>query len=192
MRKYILPFVLAALVISGLVQASQEEGENGKKIYDKYCAKCHGEDGSGSRYGLALQPKTARDLRTNKLFFSDNELLIIINHGGAWREMPNWEYVLTEDEVKDAAGYVRTLNYVPDLKNGEKLFKDKCALCHAADGALKKTWKAPDIDKSGQGSSEMARIIRYGIHGTLMYPRESVRTNAEIADLVGYIRGNKK
>jgi mono/diheme cytochrome c family protein len=191
MKKYILPFVLTALTVAELVHASPDDAEKGKKIYDKYCVKCHGDNGSGSEYGMTLQPKT-RDLRTNRLFFSDNELLIIINHGGAWREMPNWEYVLTEGEVKDVAGYVRTLNYVPDLKNGEKLFKEKCALCHATDGALKKTWKTPDLDKSVMGSSEMARIIRYGIHNTLMYPRESVRTNAEIADLVGYIRGFKK
>jgi cbb3-type cytochrome c oxidase subunit III len=171
--------------------APRVNGDNGKKIYDKYCARCHGEDGSGSQYGLNLQPKPTRDLRTNKLF-SDNELLIIINHGGAWREMPNWEYVLTDAEVKDAAGYVRALNYAPDPKDGERLFKEKCALCHAADGFMKKTWQAPDLDKSGLGSSEMARIIRYGIHGTLMYPRESVRTNAEISNLVDYIQGLKK
>lgn len=172
--------------------AAQANGENGKKIYDKYCARCHGEDGSGSQYGLALQPKAARDLRTNRLFFSDDELLIIINHGGAWREMPNWEYVLTDDEVRDARRYVRALNYSPDQRNGEKLFKEKCALCHASDGIMKKTWKAPDLDMSALGSFEMARTIRYGIHDTLMYPREGVRTNAEIADIVEYIKGLKK
>jgi len=183
---------LKSLAGTAAATAARINGENGKDIYGKYCARCHGEDGSGSQYGLALQPKPTRDLRTNKLFFSDNELLIIINHGGAWREMPSWEYVLTDAEVKDAAGYVRTLNYTPDRKDGERLFKEKCALCHATDGFMKKTWQAPDLDKSSMGSSEMARIVRYGIHSTLMYPRETVRTNAEISNLVEYIQSLKK
>lgn len=183
---------LKSLAGEASAPAPRVDGENGKKIFDKYCTRCHGEDGKGSQYGLALQPKPATDLRTNRLFFSDNELLIIISHGGALREMPDWEYVLTEDELKEAAGYVRTLNYIPDRNSGERLFKEKCALCHSADGAFKKTWKAPDLDRSALGSSETARTVRYGIHDTFMYPREGIRTNAEIADVVDYIQGLKK
>lgn len=191
MKKYILPFVLTVLAVTGVVYASSGL-ETGKKIYDKYCVKCHGEDGSGSKYGLALRPKPVRDLRTNRLFMSDNELSIIVNHGGVWREMPNWRYVLTEDELKDNVRYVRTLDYIPDQKNGEKLFKEKCALCHASEGVFKNKWSAPDLDRSALSPHEMARIVRYGVHNTFMYPRESVRTNAEIADIVAYIQSLKK
>jgi mono/diheme cytochrome c family protein len=187
-KKYILPVLLATLVVAQLSHASVDEAEKGKKIYSKYCLKCHGEDGSGSSYGMSLQPKPVRDLRTNKLFMSENELLTIVNHGGSWREMPNWKYVLTEDEVKDVASYVRTMNYIPDRKNGERLFREKCALCHSSDGAFKLTWKAPDLERPGLGSSDIARTIRYGIHDTFMYPRESVRTNSEIADIVDYVQ----
>jgi mono/diheme cytochrome c family protein len=192
MKKYILPAVLAALFVAGVSHAETGGVENGKKIFDKYCVKCHGKDGSGSRYGRSLQPNTARDLRTNRLFFSDNELLIIINHGASWREMPNWQYVLSDGETKDVAEYIRALKYTPNPKDGEKLFKERCDLCHGPEGAAKKIWKAPDLDRSAMGPSEMARTVRYGIHNTLMYPRKSLHTNAEIADVVDYIQGLKK
>ena len=184
--------MLTALVFSWAVDSYASEIEVGKKIYDKYCVKCHGEDGSGSKFGMALQPKPARDLRTNRLFLSDGELLVIINHDGSMREMPNWQYVLNDDELKDTAWYVRTLNYSPDRKNGERLFSEKCALCHASDGVFKNKWSAPDLDRSALGPNETARIIRFGVHDTFMYARESVHTNDEIADIVAYIQALKK
>lgn len=192
MKKYILPVLLIALFVSDICNADSGSVEKGKKLFNRYCVQCHGEDGSGSEYGKNLQPKPARDLRTNRLFISDSELSIIINHGAAWREMPNWEYVLNEDEARYVAWYVRTLKFTPDPKEGGKLFKARCALCHARDGAAKKIWKAPDLDGSALGPYEMARIVRYGIHSTLMYPRESLHTNAEIANVVAYIQSIKK
>lgn len=192
MKRRILPFVLTALVFSWAVNSYASEIEVGKKIYDKYCVKCHGEDGSGSKYGQGLQPKPARDLRTNRLFLSDSELLVVINHGGSLREMPNWQYVLNDNGLKNTALFVRTLSYSPDLKNGERLFNEKCALCHASDGVFKNKWSAPDLDRSALGPNETARIIRYGVHNTFMYPREIVHTNAEIADIVAYIQALKK
>ncbi len=196
MKKYILPVVLTALAVSRLCHAEPAEAENGREIFVRYCVKCHGEDGSGSRYGK-LQKKPVRDIRTNRLFFSDTELFIIItnNHGPSWREMPNQRYVLralNEEETKDVASYVRTLKYASDPKNGEILFKKRCALCHAAAGAAKKLWKAPDLDRSHMDPYEMARTVRFGIHSTLMYPRESLHTNTEIADVAEYIQGLKK
>lgn len=179
------------MVSSWAVNSYASELEVGKKIYGKYCVKCHGEDGSGSKFGMALQPKPARDLRTNRLFLSDGELLVIINHGGSMREMPNWQYVLNDDELKKTAGYVRTLNYSSDWKNGERLFMEKCAMCHASDGVFKNKWSAPDLDRSTLGPHDTARIIRFGFHNTFMYPRETVHTNAEIADIVAYIQGLK-
>jgi mono/diheme cytochrome c family protein len=195
MKRYMLPAVLAALTAAQLCHAEQTRAENGGEIFVRFCVKCHGEDGSGSRYGRLLK-EPVRDLRTNRLFFSDNELFMIIsNHGPSWREMPNLRYVLrafNEEETKGVAGYVRTLKYAPDLKNGERLFNERCALCHASKGAAKSLWKAPDLAGSPLDAFETARAIRYGIHSTLMYPRETLHTNTEIADVVGYIQGLKK
>jgi mono/diheme cytochrome c family protein len=192
MKKRILAVLLTAVFASTACYAGTPAVEKGRQIFVKYCVKCHGEDGSGSEYGRYLKTNPVRDLRTNRLFLSDTELFIVINHGASWREMPNWEYVLNEEETQDVAWYLRTLKFTPDPKEGERIFKDKCALCHATDGAAKKLWKAPDLDLSALGPFEMARLIRYGSHGTLMYPREVLHTNAEIADVVDYIQNIKK
>jgi len=194
MKKIIFTMMLV-LAFVGTSRAEPPRAENGREIFIRYCVKCHGADGSGSRYGK-LHKGPVRDLRTNGLFFSDNELLVIItNHEPLWREAPPQGYVLralSEDETKDVAAYVRTLKYVPDPKHGERLYKEKCALCHAPKGAAKGLWKAPDLDKSPMGPFEMARAIRYGIHSTLMYPRESLHSNTDIADVVGHIERLKK
>lgn len=191
MARYIITLLFTVLLLPGVCLAAEGGVEKGKVIFEKYCVKCHGEDGSGSEHGKYLKASPARDLRTNRLFFSDSELVIIINHGAAWREMPNWEYVLSEDEVQNVAWYLRTLKFVPDPREGERIFEKKCALCHASDGAAKKIWKAPDLEGSALGPFETARLIRYGIHNTLMFPRESVQTNAEIADVVDYLESIK-
>lgn len=192
MKKQILTALLTVVFASTALSAGAQGVEKGRKIYEKYCVTCHGEDGSGSEYGRNLMTKPVRDLRTNRLFLSDNELVIVINHGASWREMPNWEYVLSEKETQEVAWYLRTLKFTPDPKEGERIFMEKCALCHAPDGAAKKIWKAPDLDKSALGPFETARLIRFGIHGTLMFPREPVHTNADIAEVVYYIENLKK
>lgn len=192
MKKLIITVLAAVLVSPAFCNAEEADVEAGKKTYNRFCVKCHSEDGGGSDYGMKLRPKQARDLRTNRLFLSDTELLIVINHGAYGREMPNWEYVLSEEETKNVAQYVRTFDYAPDPKNGERLFDAKCALCHAPEGPAKKIWKAPDLEKSALSPFETARLIRFGIHSTLMYPREGLHTNTEIADVVEYIEGLRK
>ena len=163
--------------------------ENGKRIYEKYCVKCHGEDGSVSEYGRA---RKARDLRTNRLFISPKELLVTVKYGVYGREMKGWSDILTNDEVKDVAQYIRTLSYKPDPKNGEGLFNLRCASCHAKEGAAKKLFGAPDLDMSPLGEREMAQVIRFGRHNTVMFPKETILLNPEIANIVAYLISIKK
>ena len=163
--------------------------ENGERIYKKYCVKCHGEDGSVSEYGRA---KGARDLRTNKLFITPKELVVTIKYGVYGREMKGWSDILSNDELKDVAQYVRTLSYTPDPKKGEELFKLRCATCHAKEGAVKKLFGAPDLDMSPLGEREMAQVIRFGRHNTVMFPKGTILLNPEIANVVAYLVSIKK
>lgn len=190
MKKYFFLVLVPALIISGTSFAASVE--EGGKIFHRYCAKCHAGDGAVSDYGRSLKPKPARDLRTNHLFIAPKELPIIIKYGVYGREMPNWESVLSDAEVKDVAAYVRTLNYAPDPKEGERLFRQKCFACHGAEGPAKKLYGAPDLDMSPLQAFDMGRVIRYGRHGTIMSPKEDILTNPEIADIVTYLQSIKK
>ena len=187
-------FFLIALVMMLMIaiKTPAASGADGEKIFKKYCAKCHAEDGSVSDYGRNIKPKPARDLRTNRLFVAPKELPIIIKYGVYGREMPKWEDVLNEEEILAVAAYVRTLKYTPDRKEGEKLFKEKCFACHANEGSAKKIFKAPDLDLSPLQAFDMGRVIRYGRHGTIMSPKEEALTNPMIADIIEFLQSIKK
>lgn len=186
---FFICLLLSALLFAAPFTAS---GADGEKIFKKYCAKCHAEDGSVSAYGRNIKPRPARDLRTTRLFVAPKELPIIIKYGVYGREMPKWEDVLTEEEILSVAAYVRTLKYSPNIKEGEKLFNEKCFPCHGKEGPAKKIFKAPDLDLSSLQAFEMGRVIRFGRHGTIMTPKEELLTNPMIADIIEYLQSIKK
>lgn len=191
MKRQHLIVVIMSLIIFGAYHAAIA-GEKGKALFEKYCVKCHGEDGSVSEYGRNIKPNPARDLRTNRLFISPRELPVIIKYGVYGREMKAWKDVLNDDEIKDVAEHVRTLRYTPDPKNGGEMFKLRCAPCHEKEGPNKKLFGAPDLDMTALGDLEIARAVRFGRHGTMMFPKGSYFSNPEIADLVAYIMSIKK
>ncbi|MBF8250857.1 MAG: Cytochrome c protein [Deltaproteobacteria bacterium] len=189
-RQHLIVVVMSLIIFGGYHAATA--GESGKALFERYCVKCHGEDGSVSEYGKNIKPNPARDLRTNRLFISPRELPIIIKYGVYGREMKAWKDVLNDDEVKDVAKYVRTLTYTPDLKNGGELFKLRCAVCHEKEGPNKKLFGAPDLDMTPLGDLEITRAVRFGRHGTMMFPKGSFFSNPEIADIVAYLMSIKK
>lgn len=79
----------------------------GKPIYKKLCAGCHGAHGKGDGYKI-LGPDPA-DLTSpatqNK---TDRELLTTIHEGKP--NMPAWNRRLSEQEARDVLAYVRTLS----------------------------------------------------------------------------------
>lgn len=191
MRKYVL-FILAVLLVMGAYGTSSADVVNGERIFNKYCAKCHGEDGSVSKYGKAIKPYSARDLRTNRLFIAPAELLTIIKYGLYGREMKGWKSKLTDSEIIDVAEFVRTLKYKPDIEAGKKFFDLRCASCHLKEGPAKKLFKAPDLDMSPLGHLEMARVIRFGRHGTMMNPKRDIYRNPDLANVIEYLQSIKK
>lgn len=190
MRKYIL-FILAVFLVMGAYATASAGVNNGERLYKKYCVKCHGADGSVSEYGKSLR-HSARDLRTNRIFFGPAELRSIIKFGLYGREMQSWQGVLTDNEIIDVAAFVRTLKYEPNIDAGKKFFEARCASCHANDGAVKKVYMAPDLDMSPLGRMAMARVARLGRHGTMMNPKRDLFKNPNLADVVEYLQSIKK
>lgn len=92
------------VVSTGVVLDTNAEGYNleahGKVVYNEKtnCTSCHGADG-------ALQMGGAKNLQTSEL--SDTEIIEVISNGK--NSMVAYKELLSEDEIKAAAAYVKTL-----------------------------------------------------------------------------------
>src|SRR5436309_1435728 len=77
----------------------------GKKLFEVHCALCHGPKGEGGRGPLLAQAKLRR---AN----DDTDLVRILERGIRGTEMPGAD-TMTPHEVRQTAGYVRSLGKVP-------------------------------------------------------------------------------
>jgi mono/diheme cytochrome c family protein len=77
---------------------AQEQPHPGKAVYDKHCQVCHGPGAQGNA-GPALVP----------FELDDEQLISTVREGGG--EMPPFsENRLSDDDVKQIAGYLRSLS----------------------------------------------------------------------------------
>jgi mono/diheme cytochrome c family protein len=91
-----------------------------RKLYDYYCAGCHGSK-------LSVAGVKAGDLRK------------AIERGGKHRAMPAWKGKLTDEQITTLASYIADPSG-PAAKKGKALFEERCSQCHGdtlpADGSV--------------------------------------------------------
>jgi mono/diheme cytochrome c family protein len=81
--------------------------ENGKRIFIKHCAGCHGAAGKGDGYKLlGADPANLTVSATKKK--SDAALLKTIHEGKS--SMPSWNVRLSQQDSRDVLAYIRTLS----------------------------------------------------------------------------------
>ncbi|MFQ5480016.1 MAG: c-type cytochrome [Thermodesulfobacteriota bacterium] len=193
MKKFMLIILsLTLMLVAGSYGTASADLQNGERIFKKYCAKCHAKDGTVSEYGRHIKPHPARNLTTNRLFIAPTELRVIIKYGVYGREMKSWQNVLSDKGIVDVASYVRTFTYKPDLAAGKAFFQKRCSSCHDPKGSGKKIFHAPDLDMSSLGPVGMARVVRFGRHGTMMSVKTDLFKNTDLADVIGYLQSIKK
>ncbi|MBF0309387.1 MAG: cytochrome c [Magnetococcales bacterium] len=94
----ILPWILAAPLFAA-------DPFEGKELYKKNCAHCHGMNGKA---GLPQSPDFARKSDPNNgLLRSDTALLNRIRQGGAG--CPSFRAVLSDIEILDVVAYMRSM-----------------------------------------------------------------------------------
>ena len=114
-----LALAAGAAVVSALPPAPAGfrlggDAARGKAVYDKSCALCHGPagDGHGKIHGEGAPPTDFTDA-AKMVRRSDWEVYVAIRDGGAALglspRMIAWGKVLNDQQVRDAAAYVRTL-----------------------------------------------------------------------------------
>jgi mono/diheme cytochrome c family protein len=86
--------------------------DHGAKLFKRYCAGCHGEDGRGGAdtFMPHVQNLTVKDYIE---FLPDGFLFTVITEGGAAvgksGMMPAWRKALSDQDVKDVIAFIRTL-----------------------------------------------------------------------------------
>lgn len=109
-RKYkigviaVLPLFFFAVPHSAAAQAGKVE--EGQKLFDTNCSKCHGPDGSGdTAIGKAVGAKDLRSPEALKL--TDAQITTQIEQGKG--NMPPFSDSLDKAQVSDLVAYVRAL-----------------------------------------------------------------------------------
>src|SRR5215212_1891212 len=145
----------------------------GKSIYEKSCAACHGAAGLGDGpAGVALNPKpppigTVEHMRgvTPALTYR------VISVGIAGTPMAGYAGMLTPEQRWNVVAYVNSLRSThAQLMEGEGLYTQRCASCHgvagAGDGALARslTRLPPEIGTVAwqveHSDDELAEVVR--------------------------------
>jgi cytochrome c oxidase subunit 2 len=100
-----IPVLLGVMILTGMsLGCSQKDPsfEQGKKIYENYCAACHGENGGGVLYS-----KSALNNSALVLGEPDKVIAVILFGRQGAGDMPGWRETLTDQEVAAVATYTR-------------------------------------------------------------------------------------
>ncbi len=135
-----LVFLTAALTIAVRSSAQDpissptpDDLAQGKRLFVGHCAVCHGIEATGGRGPSLNQPVLRR-------VANDFALFLLIRQGIDGSEMPAaWQ--MSDREVRQVAGYVRSLGRAPVVKlpgdpaRGRAVYDSKgCAACHIVRG----------------------------------------------------------
>ncbi len=103
-----LTAVVAALSLTALVA----HAEDGKALYEKSCAACHGKDGAGATaMGKKLQLKDYTDAKV-QASMKDEEMTKAIKEGvseGGKSKMKAFGDKLTDGDIKAIVAHIRSL-----------------------------------------------------------------------------------
>jgi len=184
-RKILVTAALIALPL-GAAQAS-DDVPDGKGIYAKSCANCHGVDGTVSKLGKDLKPFPARNHRAMAQVVSRDEMRRIITYGVRGTGMRAKKYDLDPLEIEAVIDYIKTFDYKPNLANGKKRFEQVCISCHGVDGRSKTGLGAANLVYSKLDLEGIVHTMRHGRPGTLMKANEHQLSNMDINDVAHHV-----
>ncbi len=160
---FILVEVLPALA-GEVTLGTEEQRESGRKLYEKYCSQCHGDEGDGEGIARPFFKPDPRDFTSGAFKIrttesgelpTDTDLKNIIRNGMPYTGMPAWPK-LSDKELMDLVYYIKTFAedfadpefVIPPLAmpepppfseesagKGEEVYrKNKCIDCHGKKG----------------------------------------------------------
>jgi DMSO reductase family type II enzyme heme b subunit len=151
------------LAVSGRL-AAQQADSSGKVVYDRWCASCHGVDGSGDGFAAGYMLPRPRDftrgvyqIRTtpNGQLPTDADLRRVIDDGMPGTAMPGWKGTLTQADRAAVVDYIKTFSHffeqdpapeplrigraprasAADIEEGREVYQNiECWKCHGQAG----------------------------------------------------------
>ena len=172
----------------------------GREIYDKTCASCHGVAGNGlgvDASKMTLKPPALGDAVAMR-DVSPATMYRITSVGIAGTPMVGFAGALTPEQRWNVVAYLVSLRATPaQLAEGEGLYTQRCVECHgplgAGDGAFSRqlsrlpqeigslAWQATHSD------AQLGQVVRDGLAGTAM-PTATDLTSQQVHNVVAYLR----
>ena len=171
----------------------------GKEIYERNCASCHGELGLGDGSAAKGMTPAPPAIGTRDAMHDVSPALMyrIVSVGIAGTPMASWADKLSADERWNVVAYVNSLRTTPQqIAEGEGLYTQRCMTCHGATGsddgsaAQMLSKLPPELGFAWQAERSDAQIagaIRSGAPGTAMPPSRDL-TDADLNTMVAYVR----
>lgn len=217
MRKKLLRSVVMALLVGAviLVMAPPPSAESkttyqgtgtrtsavsGSRLYDTYCAFCHGKKGQGY---LADQAPAIGN--PNFLRSADNRYLTqAIIQGRPETSMSAWGTayggILTNKDVEEIVSYIRTwqkeksvdlsgIKVSGNAEMGARIYQENCARCHGRTGNKGKyvALNNPNFQQTASDGFIQYAVL-YGRPGTLMPSFKNRLKAQDINDVIAYVR----
>lgn len=92
--------VLSLIVITAFVFMAFTHGVDGRALFERNCAPCHGADGARGRFGAANLQKSV---------MTEDAIIERIQNGK--RIMPAFKKKFNVEEIRELAAYVQTLRF---------------------------------------------------------------------------------
>ena len=165
-HRSVFAIAAAAAIVAGAIAIGrtrvQAQEPDGRALYDKHCAECHGAEGKGDGPGAAYLAPRPRDFASGKYKIrstetgsvpTDDDLIRTVRLGLYGTAMPGWDRILSDADIRAVVGYIKGLSPAfatppqavgavvpvsssPDsIGRGQKAYdKLQCGKCHGTDG----------------------------------------------------------
>jgi mono/diheme cytochrome c family protein len=176
---------------------------NGKQIFVRDCAHCHGQRGDGISPNMRTLHPAPFDLTSFEL--SESYIRHVVRDGLPGSDMPAW-HLGSEEEVHDVSAYTARLGRLDTLplqeryaspgvllEAGHRIYKMHCVTCHGEHGqgdgpdASKHLPRPASFTEMRPAFTAARHIIQNGVPGTDM-PSWPLLTDPEIQAVTFYIR----
>jgi len=198
-----------AVLFSLSTAVKADDLEQGRKLFEGKCARCHGKDGTGNaKMAPNLKVDTDklnlhRDEVVHKTLF---EIETMVDSGD--HKMPKYRGKLTDAQIHQVAMYMKQLTGNASAKDEtaapadpaatKKLFEAKCSQCHAKDATgnekmakvLKVDAAQVNLTKGAAAEAAVSELVTIVTNGKNKMPSFKAKlTPDQVEQLASYVKG---